>query len=225
MSYHSGPIRILAALFLLATAVSAAPEAPASPQQRATVTESSLNLHAGLGLGLALMTSDQLTEVFDDRFGIGIGMHLSASATVGLGHYLQAEFRRGDSSHTLRDNDLVNNVTTEIPMDYDFTEVVAKLNLFALSAGGRANPAKALFLVVGKVDVDYLDEAGDGFRGDGTIVGLEIGRFGPSASASFGIRRYGLTFNEISLEDFTVLTELDASNWVLHTSFSIGLGL
>ena len=40
-----------------------------------------------------------------------------------------------------------------------------------------------------------------------------------------GVRRYGISFDRITLLGQTLQLEADASNWVLHTAISLGLGL
>ena len=195
------------------------------PQRSRIVTESGINLHAGVGCGLAIMTSDALTDLFNDEYGIGLGLHLSGSVGVGYRNYLQGEVRFGDSSHTLRDNNIVTNETTEIPMDYDFREVVLKANLLALSSGGRANPRNALFVLGGTTDIEYLDDAGDGFKGNALVLGLEYTRFAKLGSITVGIRRYDIEFDRITLGGAFGSVTIDASNWVLHTSYTVGVGL
>ena len=79
----------------------------------------------------------------------------------------------------------------------------------------------------GTTEIEYLDEAGDGFKGGGTVYGLEFARIAPNgiATASLGIRRYGIEFDRITLFGQTVPFPIDASNWVLHTAVTFGLGL
>ena len=183
-------------------------------------------VHIGGGAGLALMSSDTITDLFGDQFAIGLGLHLSWSLAAGYRNLLQMEVRRGDSSHTLRDNNIVTNESVEIPMDYDFTEYVFKANLLALSSGNRAGRVSALFALGGTSSVEYLDEVGDGFKGDGTVLGLEYWRIAPSGALAItlGLRRYEIEFDQITLFGETVPVKVEASNYVLHTAVTFGLG-
>lgn len=206
------------------------PTTPPQPTPTDTLpgrSKTGLYVHAGGGAGFGFMSSDAITDLFGDEFTIGIGLHFSASVAVGYRNLVQLEARVGDSSHTLRNNNIVTQVTTEIPMDYDFTEYVVKANLFGLTSGGRRGGQTALFVVVGAMQVEYLDEAKDGFKGGGTVFGLEIMRMAPNGAvtASLGLRRYGIEFDEITLAGQTIPVAADASNYVLHTALTVGLGL
>ncbi|MCA9759100.1 MAG: hypothetical protein KDA27_25125 [Candidatus Eisenbacteria bacterium] len=185
-----------------------------------------LYVHFGGGAGLAFMSSDDITELFGDQFTIGLGFHLSWSVALGFRNLVQAEIRRGDSAHTLRNNNIVTNTSVEIPMDYDYTEYVAKLNLLGLSRGNLRKGETSLFLLGGACDVEYLDEAKDGFKGNGSVIGMEFARFAPNgvAAVSLGVRRYGIEFDRITLFGQTVAFPANASNWVMHTAVTVGLG-
>ncbi|MEZ4651885.1 MAG: hypothetical protein R3E97_24415 [Candidatus Eisenbacteria bacterium] len=206
--------------------VTSPPPVAAPPAAVARWERTGLYVHFGGGAGLAFMSSDTITDLFDDQFTIGLGLHLSWSVALGFRNLAQAEIRRGDSAHTLRNNDIINNTTTEIPMDYDYTEYVAKLNLLVISKGNLSRGTTALFLIGGTCDVEYVDEAGDGIKGDGSVSGAEFTRFAPNglAAVSLGVRRYGIEFDRITLFGQTVPFPADASNWVMHTSVTFGLG-
>ncbi|MCA9756870.1 MAG: hypothetical protein KDA27_13785 [Candidatus Eisenbacteria bacterium] len=202
--------------------VEPASPAPIQDQWKGT----GLYAHFGGGAGLAFLSSDDITELFGDEFTIGLGFHLSWSVALGFRNLVQAEIRRGDSAHTLRNNNIVTNTSVEIPMDYDYTEYVAKLNLLGLSRGNIRKGETALFLLGGACEVEYLDEAKDGFKGSGSVIGMEFVRFAPNgvAAVSLGARRYGIEFDRITLFGQTVAFPANASNWVMHTAVTVGLG-
>lgn len=184
-------------------------------------------LHFGGGAGLALMSSDAITQLFGDGFGIEIGTHLSYSFSTGFRNQVQLEYRNGDSAHTLSSNNILTQQATEIPMDYDYAEWVAKVNLLLPSASNWRGRENALFVVIGKTEVNYLDKAKDGFKGSGSLLGLELAHFAPNsrACAAFGVRRYDIDFDRIILSGHTARLAVSARNWVFHTSISVGLGV
>ncbi|MBK8232430.1 MAG: hypothetical protein IT349_04905 [Candidatus Eisenbacteria bacterium] len=183
-------------------------------------------LHFGGGAGLALMSSDAITQLFGDGFGIEIGTHLSYSFSTGFRNQVQLEYRNGDSAHTLSSNNILTQQATEIPMDYDYSEYVGKVNLLLPSAENWKRRESALFVVVGTTKVKYLDKAKDGFKGTGTLLGMEYARFAPGgrACAAFGVRRYDIDFDRIILSGHSGRLALSARNWVFHTSISVGVG-
>lgn len=188
---------------------------------------SGIYVHVGGGTGGAIMSSDEITDLFGDGFGIGLGFHFSYSVATGFRNAAQFEVRRGDSAHTLRRNGLAGQQSIEIPMDYDFTEYVGKLNLLLLSKGNWRRGETALFLLAGTSEIRYLDEEKDGFRGNARVLGFEFATFARSGAAgvTLGLRRYDIEFDRITLFGQTVPFHVDASNWVLHTAITFGLAL
>ncbi len=221
------------------TAVAAEPEGQTTPPESATADTptaigstpappkgSGLYFHFGGGSGMAILSSDGITSLFGDGVALGLGFDFSYSITCGYRNLAQLELRRGDSSHTIRRSGMFGQQPAiEIPMDYDFSEYVAKLNLLSIAQRNLARGEAALFVVAGTADISYLDKQDDGFRGNASVLGLEFARIAPNrrATASFGVRRYDVQFDRITLVGRTVPFDVAASNWVVHTALTVGL--
>ncbi|MFN8546983.1 MAG: hypothetical protein U0527_03185 [Candidatus Eisenbacteria bacterium] len=197
------------------------PATPAVPPRART----GIYLHVGGGSGMGVMTSDGITSLFGDGIGIGVGFHFSYSFTGGFRNIAQVELRRGDSSHDIHGAGVFGQTpAVQIPMDYDFAEYVAKLNLLSVSPANLRGRTSALFVLAGTADVSYLDKQDDGFEGSGKVLGMEYTRFSPNGGAtiSLGVRRYDIQFDQITLLGHTIPYNVDASNWVLHTAMTFG---
>ncbi len=189
----------------------------------------SVYIQVGADVGVGLLLSPEIKGLLNDDFGLGLGFHKAAVAVIGYQHYAQVEFRYGDSGHTMNNNQFVKGdlqTVEQIPMDYDYTEFVAKVNpLF-----GKKR-SSTIFLLAGIGHVEYFDTEGDGFTGSSLVFGIEVVQSLVTSKSKlvkslvFGYRRQQITFETIQFFNIPLSTDIAANNNIIYVGGRIGLGI
>jgi len=207
---------------------------PQDIEQQVSVRKSPVPLfymHASGGAALAWLSSSDIEDLLIEDAGIGsLGGPFSWSINSGIKNIIQFEYRKGDGSHDIRQTGFVEGggvgntgigTVAEVKMDYDFTDMVLKLNPFFWKTKRTGSGINySYFLLAGTGDVEYRDKGGDGFEGTSKIYGVEITTLSRYVHASFSIKYYAIKFDEGEVFGIPFDTKLDAG----HTQFLISVG-
>ncbi len=185
-------------------------------------------LHAGLNFGLDWLNSSSISQEIEPYDLSELGVQVPFVVRAGWSNILQFEYQQSlwgtghDMSYEHSYYSMSHGITTteyKIEMDYDYSEFIFKINtLFHLY--NKSN--KALFLMIGQGNVEYLDGVGDGWTGDSLVYGIEYSQ----------IEKYGTLCAGLKLANFdlspntSVLASRNYSghNYMLYVGFAFGYG-
>ncbi len=202
-------------------------------QQTAVTNSTKQNLpnfygHLFGGAGFSFMSSDDITSLLEDDFGIGIGLpSWSYGIRCGFRHIAQIEYNFGKSHHNFNNNSIIKSIpSTVIKMDYDTKELQFKVNPFFWTTSVNSKGyTKAIFLVGGFGDVKWRDKDDDGFEGTSSIYGIEYALLSKHKSLSFSFKRYGLEFDTTTLLGIPFDYKTNASDYIFEIKFGLGTGI
>jgi hypothetical protein len=186
-----------------------------------------LYVHAFGGAGFSYLSSDDITSLLGDEFGIGIGLPTwSYGIRGGFKNIIQLEYNIGIADHNFNNNSIIPDIPSEvIKMDYKTKDVQIKINpFFWRKTDTSARRITSWFLVAGKGDVEWFDTEGDGFTGTSTIYGIEYALLSKYVSGSFSFKRYGIQFDETKLFGFTFKENSGASDYIMEVKIGFGFG-
>jgi hypothetical protein len=185
-------------------------------------------LHAGLNFGLDWLNSSSISQEVEPYDLSELGVQIQFVVHAGWSNILQFEYQKSlwGTGHDISNeyssyspSHGITNTKYKIDMDYNYSEYIFKLNtLFHLY--NKSN--KALFLMIGKGDVEYLDGVGDGWTGDSLVYGIEYSQIG-----KFGTLCAGIKVTEFDLSPNTsVLTSktYGGQNYLFYMGFAFGYG-
>lgn len=182
-------------------------------------------VHVGGAVAGEILSSEVISALVPD-YDVKYTISYALLARAGLGQVVQGEYRQGKGDHDLRLTGFFRGtigVVDERRMDYEFSEWTVKFN--PAFSEKRQFPA---YLVAGQSEVDYLNEQGEGFRGSGTVLGIEFVGVTRNLSVTFGVKRHGLSFDPVSLDFFGAPVQQDvsigAANWVIDFTIAAGMG-
>ncbi len=180
------------------------------------------------GAGLSFMSSDDITSLLVDDFGIGIGLpSWSYGIRCGFRHIAQIEYNFGKSHHDFNNNSIIKSIpSTVIKMDYDTKEMQFKINPFFWKTSVTSKGfTKVFFLVGGFGDVEWRDKDDDGFEGTSSIYGIEYALLSKHKSLSFSFKRYGIEFDKTTLLGIPFDHKTNASDYIFEIKFGFGTGI
>lgn len=202
-----------AALVLLFGLVGSLPTTAAA--QGTTAPDPTFSIHVGAGIGAGLGQTEITDVLLGGEFGVGLSAEVMLVGGVGLRDILEVELRVVDAAYLFRDNDIVNDVTTEIAMDFDSKEVLGKIG----PLGGSR-----ILLMGGAGTVEWFDDAGDGFTGNSLLFGIEkeMSR-GGFPKARFGFLYRAITYDAASFQGIDIPADLSGNTMSIYLTVLVGL--
>ncbi|MDH3207148.1 MAG: hypothetical protein OEO79_11085 [Gemmatimonadota bacterium] len=172
-----------------------------------------LSAHVGAGFGAGLGWSEVTDLLLGGEFAVGLSPEVWLLGSVGFRDVLEIEARVVDAEYLFRDNNIVTNETTEIPMDFDAKELVVKLS----------PPSLGLFFMAGVGTVDWRDDAGDGFDGNSLLFGVErlIGGQG-RVEARLGLLYRTVDYDAVSFQGISLPATISGSTLTAYVTLLFG---
>lgn len=187
------------------------------------------NIYVHVGGGVAFAgASSEAAQVLNNEFEVANSAQAWVLARAGIRNVFQFDVRITDAAHSFQQVQVVGGqyqFTPEILMDFNTTEWMAKVNpLFFVS------PTKALFVVLGKGDVDWKTDGEDVsglnllFSGTTELQGVEYALLARGASLNVALTRYAITYDLATVAGVTQAVNIEATHWSLGVSMAIGIG-
>ncbi len=194
--------------------------------------------HGMVGIGMDWYTSSNIQDILPEDFKLGsLGFPFEYGIRGGFKNIGQIEYRKfSTGSHAIRLQGFTGGsgvggtgigTVAETPMKFKSTEIAFKLNPFVWTwTGSNTNqPYKCLFLVYGTSDVSYRDDVNDGWKGNGTLYGIEYAMISKIFSADVGVVVQKIEYDEITLVDPDLPLSYDASHIMVYMHIAAGIGM
>lgn len=186
------------------------------------------HVHAVGGLGLGFLSADEIQELLGDQFGIGLDFSKSYGARVGFRNIFQFELNYGRGEHDFNFNSIRPDVQSQvIEMNYKSDDQLYKINpLFMADGflGPKGNGHQSIWIVWGKSDVSWKDDSGDGFTGEGSVLGFEYTLMNSFLSLTYAMRRYDFEFDETVLGETSFDVRTGGSELIFEMKLGFGFG-
>jgi len=178
--------------------------------------------HAGLAGGLELFDSSDIENEIGGRVIDPPGFPVSLVFRGGIGNVAQLEYRyQVLGSHEIQVEDIGRSFGARENIEYYSDDVLIKLNIIPRT---YMREDAGLFFVFGKGDTEYRYASGRNWRGDSTLVGLELLALQRNVSFGFGFRVANIEFDRHADGELSGRT-LSATNVTFDISIAFGSGI
>jgi|GEM_PF-4855575 len=186
------------------------------------------HVHAVGGLGLGFLSADEIRELLGDQFGIGLDFSKSYGVRAGFRNIFQFELNYGRGEHDFNFNSIRPDVNSQvIEMNYKSDDQLFKVNpLFMVDGflGPKGNGHQSIWIVWGNSDVSWKDNSGDGFTGEGSVLGFEYTLMNSFLSITYAMRRYDIEFDETVLGETRFDVRTGGSELIFEMKLGFGFG-